>query len=528
MSGARLPQVFLKLLGLVAPAVALTDAQRCVRLADTYIKNVHSLDTLYLPANESYRVPASCGMGLGDDLLAQTSVNVCVVNVICNTSSTSATRIEVWLPDADAWYGRILGTGGGGLGGCVDYDNLKYGPSVHFATFGHDGGHDGTSGAAFAKSDEIVVDYATRGLHVAAVTSKLLVRAYYGRPQDKAYYNGCSNGGRQGMRNAQDFPDDFDGILAGAPAFNFINLLAQSNIANLASHKLSDDDWALVRTEVLRQCDGLDGLHDEIVSDPDACQFLPEALLCEGEKRPDCLSLEQVEAVRTIHSPLYGDHGELLAPRLDPGAELDTLFWPLIFGPSFYLFGHEWWQYVVYNDSSWEPSPDFGLKEIADAKKRDAQLPVDSFSPDLSAFRKRGGKLLTYHGSRDILIPSGTSLWYYQRVQRALSLPPSAMDEFYRLFLVPGMSHCYMGAAASAWQIGQIGFSVWSNSSDSHALFALVDWVEKGSAPETLRGSTSVSVNTTVATPSTRRHCKYPARSVWKPDVQDWSCVQFP
>ncbi|KZV93214.1 tannase and feruloyl esterase [Exidia glandulosa HHB12029] len=524
MFGARLPQVFL--LGLVATAVALTDTQRCARLAKTHIKNVHSLDTLYLRANESYRVPASCGSGLGDDLLAQTSVNVCVVHAIYNTSRTSATRIEVWLPDPDAWYGRILGTGGGGLAGCVDYDDIKWGSSIHFAAFGHDGGHDAPNGVALAKSDEIIIDYATRALHVATVTSKLLVRTYYGRPHDNAYYNGCSNGGRQGVRNAHDFPDDFDGILAGAPAFNFINLLAQSNIANLASHKLKDDDWALVKKEVLRQCDGLDGLHDEIVTDPDACQFLPEVLLCQGAKRADCLSPEQVEAVRTIHSPLYGQSGELLAPRLDPGAELDTGLWPLIFGPSFYEFGQQWWQYVVYNDSTWEPSPDFGYKEIADANAREAQVPVASFDPDLSAFHKRGGKLLTYHGTRDILIPSGTSLWYYQRVQRALSLPPSAMDEFYRLFLIPGMSHCYLGADASAWQIGQIGFTVWSNASDSHALFALVDWVEKGTGPETIRGSTLTTTNAT--TPPTRLHCKYPAKSVWQPDVQDWTCIESP
>ncbi|KZW01290.1 tannase and feruloyl esterase [Exidia glandulosa HHB12029] len=518
MFGARLSQVLS--LGLVAPAVALSDAQRCAALAKTTIKNVHSLDTVYLRANESYRVPASCGMGLGDDLLAQTSVNVCVVNAVYNTSRTSATRIEVWLPDQDAWYGRIMGTGTGGLGGCVDYDDLKWGPALHFATFGHDSGHDGMSGAAFARSDEVVVDYATRSLHVAAQTSKLLVRKYYGRQQDKSYYVSCSNGGRQGMRNAQDYPHDFDGILAGSPAFNFINVAAMGGIANLAAAKLSDDDWTLVRKEVLRQCDGLDGLHDEIISDPDACQFLPEVLLCTGAKRADCLSVEQVEAVRTIHSPLYGAHGELLAARIDPGAESSTSFWPIVFGPSFYAFAQQWWQYVVYNDTTWQPTPHFGLKEIADANKREKQVPVNSFDPDLSAFRKRGGKLLTYHGRRDIVIPSGGSLMYYERVQHALSLPQSAMDDFYRLFLIPGMDHCYLGPGA--WQFGQIGFGAWSNASDSNALLALVDWVEKGTGPETLRGSADGTAQ------SSRLHCKYPARSVWKADVQDWTCVEFP
>ncbi|EJD48308.1 hypothetical protein AURDEDRAFT_113118 [Auricularia subglabra TFB-10046 SS5] len=180
----KLPSTCLFWLGLLAPAFALAPAQRCAEFARTHIHNARSVTTLYLTANSSYRVPASCGMGLADDLLAQTSVNVCVVNVVYNTSQTSATRIEAWLPDPDAWYGRILGTGGGGLGGCVDYDNLKRGPSLHLATFGHDGGHDGASGAAFACADEIVADWAHRALHVAADTTKLLVLAYYGHEHD--------------------------------------------------------------------------------------------------------------------------------------------------------------------------------------------------------------------------------------------------------------------------------------------------------------------------------------------------------
>lgn len=521
MFNIRLPQIVL--LGVLAPtlALALSPAQRCTALARTHIQNAHSIDTLYLRANESYPIPAICGT---NDLRARTTVNVCVINVVYNTSRTSATRVETWLPDPDAWTGRILGTGGGGMGGCIDYDDLAWGPALNWAAFGHDGGHDGPSGEAFMQSDEIIIDFASRGLHVATLTAKRLVREYYRRPQDKTYYLACSTGGRQGLRNAQDNPEDFDGILAGAPAFNFVPLLAQGNIANEASHKLDTDDWALVRKEVLRQCDGLDGVHDDIISDPDACQFVPETLLCADKKRPDCLSVEQVEAARTIHSPLYGQDGQLLAPRMDPGAELDDTFWSIIFGPSYYEFSLQWWRYAVYNDSTWTPSADFGYKEIADAMEREKEVPMASFNPDLSEFRKRGGKLLTYHGLRDILIPSGTSTWYYQMVQRALSLPPAQMDDFYRLFLVPGMNHCAGGPGA--WMIGQAVFASWSNSSDSNALFALVDWVEKGKGPETLRGSTDGTVNAT--TPNTRLHCKYPARSVWKAEANDWVCVQYP
>ncbi|EJD48302.1 tannase and feruloyl esterase [Auricularia subglabra TFB-10046 SS5] len=476
------------LLGLLVPVLALSPAQRCANLAHNPIQNAHSIDTLYLHAGESYRVPASCGVGLGEDLRAQTPINACIVNVVYNTSRVSATRVEAWLPDPDEWYGRILGTGGGGLAGCVDYDSVQWGTSLHFAAFGHDGGHDGDSGAPFIQADEIVADYAHRGLHVAAQTSKELVRAYYGRAHDKSYYVGCSAGGRNGVRSVQKYPEDFDGVLAGAPAVNFVHFVAQSAISGLASRPMTLADWPLVQNELLRQCDGLDGVHDGVIDDPDACQFLPEALLCEGKKRSDCLLSDQVEAVRKIHSPLHGAQGQLLSPRLDPGAVGHDEGLPVLFGGSFYQLALEWWRYVVYRNATWQPSPTFGLKEIADAEKRDAKIQVSSFNPDISAFRERGGKLLVYHGGRDILLPSGISSWYYQRVARELSIPVPEMDKFYRLFHIPGMNHCFGGPGA--WVLGQRSAAVWSNSSDSHALLALVEWVETGKAPATLRGST--------------------------------------
>ncbi|EJD48305.1 tannase and feruloyl esterase [Auricularia subglabra TFB-10046 SS5] len=511
-----LSQAFL--LGLLAPALALSPAQRCANLVHTRIKNAHSVKTQYLRAGESYRIPASCGVGLGEDLRAQTPVNACVVNVVYNTSRIGATRVEAWMPDSDAWYGRILAAGAGGLAGCVEYDCLKWGTSLHFAAVSHDGGHDGPSGEAFLQGDDLVADYAYRGLHVSAQVLKTLVRAYYGRPHTKAYYVGCSAGGRNGLRSVQDYPADFDGVLAGAPGVNFVRFIGQSAIANLASHALDEADWALVREELLRQCDGLDGLRDGNIDDPDACQFVPEALLCEGAKGDGCLSVEQVDAVRKIHSPLYGTNGELLSPRIDPGAINDLATFPVAFAPTFYEVALQWWRYVVYRNATWQPSPNFGLKEIADAEKADAKVRVSSWSPDISAFRKRGGKLLVYHGSRDLIIPSGTAKWYYQRVARELSLPISKMDEFYRLFMIPGMDHC--GGGPGAWQFGQSIQTSWSNSSDASALLALVDWVEKDMAPATLKGSTGDA--------RTRLHCSYPTRSVWEADKQDWVCEQAP
>ena len=139
------------------------------------------------------------------------------------------------------------------------------------------------------------------------------------------------------MRAAQDYPEDFDGVIAGSPGINEAHLLGAHGIWNLAGQKLNDTDWDLVRSEVLRQCDGLDGLHDGIIDDPDACAFEPEVLLCEGEKRPDCLTVNQVEALRRIYSPIYGHDGELLCSREDPGMEGDLDIAPGFFAGPFYI-----------------------------------------------------------------------------------------------------------------------------------------------------------------------------------------------
>ncbi|EJD36074.1 tannase-domain-containing protein [Auricularia subglabra TFB-10046 SS5] len=349
------------------------------------------------------------------------------------------------------------------MGGCVDYDNLAWGPALHWAAFGHDGGHDGPTGEAFTHSDEIIVDYAARGLHVATRVAKQLVRAYYGRPQDRTYYLGCSNGGRQGLRNAQDNPEDFDGILAGAPAVNFIPLLAQGNIANEASHTLGVTGWISVSSP-----------------SPSRTSLYISSHSSASERRLSVVS----HLPHIVSSSLTLENStESATPRPFPSASSIP---HLLQDPAL---------------------PDYYSRITAGA----TSCVPSSFCPS-----RTGAEF----GLPVQLIPSGTSTWYYQMVQRALSLPPSKMDDFYRLFLVPGMNHCFSGPGA--WMIGQAVFGVWSNSSDANALLALVDWVEKGKGPETLRGSTDGTVNST--TPSTRLHCKYPARSVWKPESNDWVC----
>lgn len=216
----------------------------------------------------------------------------------------------------------------------IDYDNLAYGTSLGFASVGNNNGHNGNTGAPFLNNNEVLLDFTSRSIHLETLIGKELVNIYYERTPHHSYYLGCSTGGRQGIYAAMYNPADFDGILAGAPATNWNNLVGWSAMmsryvgapAGAASLSFIPPElWDAVAMEVERQCDGLDGVMDGIITEPDECDFRPEALLCEGPgtgtDNKTCLSLEQVEALRKIYAPLYGLDGEYLYPRFDPGAE---------------------------------------------------------------------------------------------------------------------------------------------------------------------------------------------------------------
>lgn len=233
----------------------------------------------------------------------------------------------------------------------IDYENLEYGSSLGFASVASNNGHDGMSGAAFTNNTEVLADFTSRSIHTETIVGKALVNAHYERAQTRSYYKGCSTGGRQGIYAALHFPSDFDGVLAGAPALNFNHLIGWS--AMLTKYIGAPDGekspsfippqlWDTIAAEVLKQCDGLDGVMDGIITEPDACEFLPEELLCEGRRTGDCLTRPQVEALRRIYAPLHGQDGEFLYPRFDPGAESSPFTKTLFSGGPF-----------PYSDVSW-------------------------------------------------------------------------------------------------------------------------------------------------------------------------------
>ncbi|KAG6915854.1 hypothetical protein DXG01_009561 [Tephrocybe rancida] len=452
---------------------------------------------------------------------ALASTSVCRVQFVVNTTTTSAVHAEAWLPDT--WYGRFLALGNGGLGGCIDYLNLDYGASLHFATVGSNNGHDGTDGSVFVGHPEVLNDFAFRAIHVEAVIGKQIVEEYYGSPHHRSYYLGCSTGGRQGTQAALKYPDDFDGIIAGAPATDWNHLIGEITMLARyigAPHIGTSPSfippalWDIIAAEILKQCDGLDGIVDGIITEPDACDFRPEALVCVGDSATEgCVSVPQLEALRKIYQPLFGPEGELLYPRYDPGTE-EGGFAQAGFNGS--VTTSDWYRYTIFNDSSYDFS-NFTTKDIL-LSDRINPGGISTFSGNFSEFKASGGKFLTYHGRRDEAIPSGNSKRVYNLISKTLGMP--SLDSFYRLFLVPGMTHCMGGPGAS--RFGQYGLvSNAANTSSHNVLLAMVDWVEGGSPPDTVTG-------TDFGNGTQRVHCRYPERSVWDGEAYVCKALDVP
>ncbi|KAF8153585.1 tannase and feruloyl esterase [Mycena galopus ATCC 62051] len=499
---------------LPAFARATEPAAKCLALQHSLqLENTTILDVSYVAAPTNVSTAGSCQVAA-----PVTATPLCRVYFVVNTTPTSAVHAEAWLPDI--WYGRFMGLGNGGLNGF----GLDYGTSLHFAAVGSDNGHDGQSGLPFLDHPDVINDFAFRAVHVEAVIGKQIVEAYYGTPAAKSYYLGCSTGGRQGMQAALKFSDDFDGILAGAPATDFNHLLGWegllshyvgatdpvSTTAAEASPKfISPALWNVISAEILRQCDTLDGVRDGIITEPDDCDFDPEVLLCAAHQTTRCLTRVQVEALKNIYSPLFGLNGQLVYPRYSPGAEADPLALSIFGGTIFHLTS-DWEQYAVLNVTE----QDFTNYSLHDIVLFDQINPggIATFDGDLSAFRDRGGKFLTYHGRRDPLISSTNSKRVYDLVSHTLLLPSPLMDDFYRLFLIPGMGHCVGGLGPTSFGQGTVvpGTNL-VNDSGHNVLLALVDWVEGGVAPATIIGSDGNGTE--------RTHCRYPMRSVFNGTV---------
>lgn len=431
-------------------------------------------------------------------------VDLCRVAMLVHTSERSNITLEAWLPTN--WTGRFLSTGNGGLSGCIQYEDIAYGTEFGFATVGANNGHNGTSGEAFYQNPEIVEDFAYRSVHTGVVVGKAVTEAYYEQGLKKSYYLGCSTGGRQGFKEVQDFPGDFDGVVVGAPALAFNNLSSWSGSFYLKTGPtnspswLTPDEWALVHEDVLKQCDGIDGVEDGIIESVDLCHYRPVTLQCGSDVTNDsaCLSAEKVQTVRKVYEDYWGwgadNQSALIFPRMNPGNELSARF--TYYSGQPFPYTADWYKYAILNDPGW--TADELNNYYAALAATENPFNIETWKGDLSAYQSKGGKILHYHGNADSIITSTNSPRYYDHVSATMDAPSSELDEFYRFFVVSGMDHCAGGAGA--WQIGQSAASAEGVKKDPqhNVLLRMIDWVENGNAPETVTGTKFVNVSCSI------------------------------
>ncbi|GAB4021325.1 tannase/feruloyl esterase family alpha/beta hydrolase [Spirosoma koreense] len=399
----------------------------------------------------------------------------------------SAIHIEVWLPTAN-WNGRFLGTGTGGGAGSVAYEALANGVKRGFATTNTDMGTSPNANQAVGHPERWT-DFGHRATHQMTVSAKAITQAYYKKPFHHAYFAGCSTGGQQALMESQRYPDDYDGILAGAPANNrthlhtgFVwNYKATNQIPGSAF--LPKEKLALITTAVMKACAGKDGgaPGDNFLTDPRACRFDPEILpRCpDGTDDGNCLTQAQVTALKKIYAgPINPRTGERIYTPLPLGSEAGIEYQQNpAQAPGSLFYQYKWvfgadFDYTTFDFDRDQTRLDSVLAPILNAN-----------NPDLESFKKRGGKLVMYAGTADPLVPYQDALHYYERVvERQGDLKRT--QAFFRFFLIPGMAHC--GGGPGLNDCGQ-HLSLQGNQDSRHDLLnALINWVEHDSAPDQL------------------------------------------
>ncbi len=475
----------------------------------------------------------------------------CEIKGVARPSSDSEINFELWLPLAPAWNGKYVQLGNGGWAGSIPSWALATPLNRGYAAAATDDGHVAKSpmpDASFATGHpEKLIDFGHRAVHETAVQAKAIVRAYYDRTTTRSYFCGCSDGGREAMMEAQRYPEDFDGIIAGAPANNWVRHFTgfvwnEVALGGEGAKALPAPKLKLLQQAALAACDALDGVKDSLIEDPRNCHFDPAALLCTGPDGPDCLTPSQAAAAKKIYSgPVHPRTGEQIYPGYEPGTEADSSGWSAwITGPMQSMFGNSFFSGAVYENPKWDwKSIDFD-RDLKFANEKVGHI-LNSYNPDLRSFRAHGGKLIQYHGWGDAAIAPRDSIAYYEKVQTFLKQFPDPRSDvsqpvqsFYRLFMVPGMSHCAGGLGPNHFGNDFVADPTVSTQDADHDVFLALDrWVTQGIAPDKLIGTGKIGGDPKDASKGvkmTRPLCVYPKVAHYKGagdtnDAANFECV---
>ncbi|GME23712.1 hypothetical protein GTA08_BOTSDO07411 [Neofusicoccum parvum] len=494
--------------------------------------------------NGTFEVPAS-------DIAYPTSPTglraLCAVQIKVPAPGNTTYEFGLFLPDE--WNGRFLAVGNGGFAGGINWEDMGAGVGYGFAVVSTDTGHNSTAlDAKWAYNElEELENWGYRALHGSVVLGKQIVENFYGEAPAFNYYTGCSAGGKQGFKEVEEFPDDFDGVVAGAPAWWTSHLQLWNGKVGLynlpvdAPYRLNSSHVSALAAEVLKQCDPQDGVTDSIIQDPTRCRFVPETLLCTSNatNTSTCLNAAQIQTVYQLYNDWVIGNQSFVFPHFQLGSEAQ---WDLlVLGDAPSTLMTDYVQYMLQLGPDWDWRTDWDDEAIVALS--DAINPGNATADnyDLGPFHARGGKLLHYHGYADGSIATGSSVYLYNKVTQTLRPRGVDVDEFYRFFLVPGMQHCsgtpdnmnapwYFAGPNQASVLGSDVHSVPGFSDPEHdVLLAMMAWVENGTAPTQIIGTKfdNDTVHDTVL--RQRPLCVYPKQAKYDgsgdvDSADSWTC----
>jgi feruloyl esterase len=506
---------------------------------------------------EASTISSAALAGPGSVAGVTTSVQFCRVQGVARPTQDSEIKFEVWLPSAASWTGRFKQNGTGGYAGATPYARLAQDVGDGFVTAGSNMGHDGGESATWTLGHpEKVKDWGLRAHYYVATAAKALAAAFYDKPVAHSYFEGCSNGGRQAMMMAQNYPQLFDGIVAGAPSQFYPDVLfwliwtgkvltpVFGQPAAISSAKRS-----LVTQRVLGKCDAIDGLADGQITNPRACSFDIDALGPDGD---NTLTAQELATVKAMYA---GTHNELTGEQRYSGAKFGS---EAFFDPNFadnggygvfighYVYGVNW------TAAQWRDPANINFSTVYDHVKQFISPVTAAQSPDITEFVNRGGKLIQYAGWGDSVVPPDGSLGYFfalTQFEKLRHLPDREFDrqidkltpqvvaataqafgrqvqQYHRLFMAPAVSHCGGGTGPNAIGGGFPEPPAAYRDADHHVVSAVIKWVEQGAAPEKIIATRFDSSGNLVRS---RPLCAYPAQAAYNgsgsiDDAANFSC----
>ena len=511
----------LTLSGTFVPS-AQAAGQTCEQLAQLALPNTKVTSAQTVTAGAFAPPPSLAPWLAGDPDFYKRLPAFCRVTAEVKPNADSDIKIEVWLPSS-GWNGKFRGQGNGGFAGEIDYRMLGLAVLQGYASAATDTGHaaEGTNATWALGHPEKIIDFAYRAIHEMTVVGKATTKAFYGDPPQHSYFASCSNGGRQALMEAQRYPEDYDGILAGAPANYWTHLLgaalwnAQSTTLDPASY-IPASKIPTIAKAVNETCDTKDGVADGVLNDPRQCHFDPAALLCKAADSDSCLTQPQVTALKKLYQGPRDAKGQQIFPGYEPGGEQGGGGWALwITGPApgkglLFAFGNGFFSDMVYDKPDWDYKQANLDESVAAADKKFAGV-LNATETNMKPFESRGGKLIIYHGWNDSGISPLNTINYYESVESKMGKQDT--DSFLRLYMVPGMQHCGGGPGPDVF--GQMGFS--SPNDPQHNMYlALEQWVEKGAAPSTVIATKEAASGSVGGVKVTRPLCAYPQVAKYK------------